>query len=208
MSQKPEKTLLERAYAAKTPDDIKDLYEDWAESYDAETGANGYATPDRLAQALHAFLPDPDTPILDYGCGTGLSGLALRRAGLTTVDGLDPSPAMLERARATGAYRSLSGFDIHDPAPIPEGAYRVITCVGVISTGAAPPSTFDLVMRALPKGGVVALSLNDHALADPAYTAALNTWLDCGAARLHVKEDGPHLPEKNLNSTIYIIEKL
>lgn len=83
----------------------------------------------------------------------------------------------------------------------------MITAVGVIGTGAAPPSAFDLVMKALPKGGVLAFSYNDHALASPEYTGKLNEWVDSGAARLRVKEYGPHLPGQNINSNIYILEK-
>ena len=33
-------------------------------------------------------------------------------------------------------------------------------------------------------------------------------WTDCGAARLVFKDYGPHLPALNMNSTVYILEKL
>jgi len=32
--------------------------------------------------------------------------------------------------------------------------------------------------------------------------------VDPGAARIQVREYGPHLPERNMNSTIYVCEKL
>jgi hypothetical protein len=50
-------------------------------------------------------------------------------------------------------------------------------------------------------------SLNDHALADPAYTGKLNEWLDCCAARLLFRDHGDHLSGLNLKSTVYVIEK-
>ncbi|MEQ9259906.1 MAG: methyltransferase domain-containing protein [Roseovarius sp.] len=199
--------FLDKAYNLASPEETQAMYDAWAASYDAEIAENGYATPGRLAELLFRHLPEPSEPILDYGCGTGLSGLALKLAGFEVIDGMDPSPEMLDGARRKGVYRKLDLLDLGQTEPIPQGAYRVITCVGVIGTGAAPASTFDLVMHALPKGGIVALSLNDHALAEPKYSAALNGWLDCGAARLHVKNYGPHLPGQNLNSNIYIIEK-
>ena len=199
--------FLDRVYDESTPEGTRALYDDWAASYDAEVGENGYATPGRVAKALYEHLNAPDTPILDFGCGTGLSGLALKLAGFSTIDGLDPSPEMLDGARAKGVYRSLTTMDIFDPAPIARNSYSVITAIGVIGTGAAPASTFDLVMTTLPKGGTMALSLNDHALADPQYEGALNQWLDCGAANLMVKDYGPHLPGQGLKSNIYIIEK-
>ena len=200
------KKFLDRVYDSMTPEETLTLYEAWADSYDAETAENGYATPDRVAKALRAHLSDPNTPVLDFGCGTGLSGLALKGAGCAVIDGVDPSDKMLAGAREKGCYRRLAALDIHDPAPIPKGTYRAICAIGVIGTGAAPASTFDLLLKALPQSGLLAVSLNDHALRDPYYEGAMNAWLDCGAARLLFKEYGPHLPGRNLKSNVYIIE--
>lgn len=200
-------SFFDKAYATADPDETRALYDAWAASYDAEIAANGYATPGRVADAMFRFHKSPEAPLLDYGCGTGLSGLALKLAGFTTIDGMDPSHEMLDGARRKAVYRTLTPIDLSDPEPIPASAYGAITCIGVIGTGAAPASTLDLVMHALPKGGLLGFSLNDHALADRQYEGALNGWLDCGAARLLFREHGPHLPGQNIKSTVYIIEK-
>lgn len=198
--------FLDSAYSHTSPEDLRDFYNDWAASYDAEVGDNGYVTPRRIAEAMAAYIPLAST-VLDYGCGTGLSGLALRAAGFTTLDGLDPSEDMLAGARATNVYRTLALVDITDPAPIPAKTYDAIACIGVISTGAAPPETLHMVMEALRPRGYLSLSFNDHALEDPTYEGALDQWLDTDRARLLFKEYGPHLPGRNLNSNIYIIKK-
>ncbi len=199
--------FLDRVYGKSTPEETQALYDAWAATYDAEIAENGYATPGRVAEAMFRHLPEPDTPILDFGCGTGLSGLALKLAGFTQIDGMDPSPEMVDGARKKGVYRTLSVMEMGDEAPVPPGSYRAITAIGVIGTGAAPASTFDLLLRALPRGGYLGVSLNDHALKDPQYEGALNQWLDCGAARLLFKKYGAHLPGLNLKSNVYIIEK-
>ena len=62
------------------------VYADWADNYDAEITSRGYRTPDRLAAALSKFVT-AETPILDFGCGTGIGGAALIRAGFRTIDG-------------------------------------------------------------------------------------------------------------------------
>ncbi|QFT92956.1 Methyltransferase domain protein [Roseovarius sp. THAF9] len=200
-------SFFDKVYEAADPEETRALYDAWAASYDAEIADNGYATPGRVADAMFRFAKSHEAPLLDYGCGTGLSGLALKLAGFSTIDGMDPSQEMLDGARRKAVYRTLTPIDLSDPDPIPAGAYEAITCIGVIGTGAAPASTLDLVMHVLPKGGLLGFSLNDHALADPQYEGALNSWLDRGAANVLFREYGPHLPGQNINSTVYIIEK-
>ncbi|SLN41178.1 Trans-aconitate 2-methyltransferase [Roseovarius litorisediminis] len=56
--------------------------------------------------------------IVDLGCGNGAIGDALTaRAGGRQVVGVDASPAMLEKAKQTGAYDSLQQADINDWHP-------------------------------------------------------------------------------------------
>ncbi|MDX1743039.1 MAG: methyltransferase domain-containing protein [Ruegeria sp.] len=198
---------LKNAYGLDTPQATHAHYQKWASSYDSEVAAQGYATPGRVAEALWSKLPEPKTPILDYGCGTGLSGVALNAVGFEVIDGVDPSPKMLEGAAAKGVYRKLSSFEITDPNPLDQGAYKAIAAIGVIGTGAAPPGVFDLLMRALPKDGLLAFSFNDHTLDDVSYTSRLNDWLDTGAARLLFREYGPHLPGMDLKSDVYVVQK-
>lgn len=199
--------FLDKTYQLGSEAETRDHYQRWAASYDAEIAENGYVTPGRVAEALWRVLPEPDTPLLDFGCGTGLSGLALRRAGFNIVDGVDPSSEMLGQARTKGAYRTLSALDLDDRAPVTKGSYRAIAAIGVLGTGAAPPETFDLLMNALDRGGLLAFSYNEHTLADARFTGKLNEWLDCGAARLLFRESGPHLTGKGLHADVYIIEK-
>ena len=89
---------LTQAYALETPEDSQKLYADWADTYEADVAAYGYATPARIARALAPHLPDTSAPILDFGCGTGLSGQALAAAGFTTIDGTDISAEMRAQA--------------------------------------------------------------------------------------------------------------
>ena len=201
------KRYFDRAYGLETQSDTDALYRDWAESYDDEVGAMGYATPGRVAAALRNFAADPTSALLDYGCGTGVSGAALAGVGFTSIDGMDPSPEMLAQARAKGIYRDLLPLDLSDPAPVPSGRYPLIAAIGVIGAGAAPLAAFDLLMRALPRGGLLGLSFNDATLADPSCEGRVSDWTDTGAARLKFREHGPHLREKNINATVYVIER-
>lgn len=201
------KGFLDRVYDARDVESTRALYDDWSASYEAEVAENGYVTPGRCADALALHLKDKAAPILDFGCGSGLSGLALTLAGFKTIDGVDLSSEMLALAQAKNIYRSLVQIEpdtLFDHQP---GDYAAIAAIGVIGAGATPITVFHRLMQGLGPGGLIVLSLNDHALDDPANDSALNEWLDCGAARLLFKEHGPHLTKIGLKACVYIIEK-
>lgn len=199
--------FLDQAYATSGTDATRALYDAWAASYEGEVAENGYATPGRVASLLAGIVADKSVPVMDFGCGTGRSGLALRLAGFDVIDGADLSPEMLKLARQKALYRALT---LVDPAkaPFEAGTYPVIAAIGVIGAGAAPVETFDTLMTLLPKGGFLALSYNDHTLKDPAFEGRISAWVDPGAACLLVRDYGPHLPARNMKSMIYVLEKL
>lgn len=197
--------FLSQVYAARNVDETRQVYDDWAASYEAEIAENGYATPGRCAAALVKVQTDLSSPVLDFGCGTGLSGLALRLAGFQTIDGVDISGEMLAQAADKQVYRETRQVPAHHE--VPHGQYRTIAAIGVIGSGAAPISVLDMLMHALGRGGRLVFSFNDHTLEDPVHEARINEWTDCGAARLLLREQGDHLPGIDMNSNVYILEK-
>ncbi|WP_299416851.1 class I SAM-dependent methyltransferase [uncultured Sulfitobacter sp.] len=198
-------SFLDKAYEARDADATRALYDSWSASYEVEITQNGYATPARCAQALAEFAKNKSAPLLDFGCGTGLSGLAMRLAGFEVIDGVDVSADMLAHARVKNVYRTLSQIE---PDAALEGDHLLMCAVGVIGAGAAPISALDTMLHALPSEGLLVFSLNDNALTDPGNTARLNEWLDCGAARLLFSEHGDHLPGHDLQSTVYVVGKV
>lgn len=202
------KKFLDGAYGLDGPDDTHKLYADWAASYDQEITENGYATPRRCAEALAGVAHDKTAPMLDIGCGTGLSGLALRAAGFTEIDGTDVSDDMLVQARErAGVYRSIQLTTLDDPFPFQMGDYANMVAVGVFSPAHAPPETMDKVLALLPSGGCFCFSLNDHALEDPRYEAKIAEVIGAGTATEVFREHGPHLPGIGLECTVYALRK-
>ncbi len=199
--------FLDKVYGARGTTATRALYDAWSTSYDAELEEQGYVTPARCSAALARYLPDKELPILDFGCGTGLSGLALKRAGFQTIDGVDLSADMLEQARAKMIYREQWMVTPTKPLPPDTNIYAAISAIGVLGAGAAPISTFDTLMKGLRRGGLLVFSLNDHALQDRTNEARVNEWLDCGAATLLLREYGDHLPGIGLKSNVYVLEK-
>jgi predicted TPR repeat methyltransferase len=199
--------FLDKVYTLGADTPTETLYKDWAATYDREVTEAGYATPGRSAEALASIVEDTSAPILDMGCGTGLSGIALRAAGFTVIDGVDLTEEMLEKARTLTLYRDLLRTDVSDPLPFKEGTHAHVAAIGLFSPSHAPASTVDLVLRYLPSGGCFVFSLNDHALADPTYEGVILNWVDCGAARILFKEYGDHLPAEGIQSVVYVLQK-
>lgn len=188
-------------------EETKAIYADWAETYDGDVTGWGYATPSRIAMALRQCGANPDKPILDFGCGTGLSGLALRAAGFTQIDGTDISPEMLEKARERGIYTHLWEGEPGNMGHVKRGQYPLIVATGVISLGAAPPETLDLLIDVLPSGGLLAFSFNEATLADRAYTDRLDIAVLAPDIEMVFEQEGPHLPAKDMISAVYVLAR-
>ncbi len=201
-------TYMDAIYETETGEDMRQYYNQWAGSYDAELTDNAYATPGRIAAALARFLADRTAPVLDFACGTGMSGLAMAGAGFTVIDGMDISEGMLEQARAKGVYRKLIRADPEARLDVRGEGYAAITAVGAIGAGAAPGHYIDDAIASLAPGGLFVVSLNDHTLEDPAFEARLTDRVADGTVERLMAEDGPHLPQIDLGARVWVVRRL
>jgi predicted TPR repeat methyltransferase len=198
---------LRSVYTVAGPEEAWEFYNGWAAGYDDEIAENGYITPQRCAEALAAHASAPWAPMMDLGCGTGISGLALRAAGFECIDGYDFSQAMLDKAAAKGVYRQTAIADLSQPLEIAEGVYQNAAAVGCITPEYMPPTVLDQILSKLPVGGCLVFSVNDHSAADGTIVGRIMTLVDCGAAELAFKEYGDHLPGIGLKATVYVLRK-
>jgi predicted TPR repeat methyltransferase len=92
---------------------IEELYSRFASFYDDNMrGDLDYRAPELLNHALRTALANRDgLSVLELGCGTGLFG-QLVRPWARYLEGIDLSPAMVERARQRGAYDRLDTAEI------------------------------------------------------------------------------------------------
>lgn len=197
-----DKAYLSTVYNLKSPEAVRDYYDAWSDSYDAELTSQGYATPARCASALVSLGVLPDALILDFGCGTGVSGQAFQAAGFTNLHGCDLSAEMLAKADDKSLYAKT--FTVPAGADLP-GGYDVVAAVGVIGAGSAPPEAFDAVIAAVKPGGFFVWSYNDHALEDPRFPSKIAEHIAKGA-ELVFQQHGPHIPGIGLSSTVYVLK--
>ena len=154
---------FESAYSLKTNKETRRHYMSWAESYDREVAdVNRYAQPERVAKTLSALRPDKECRILDAGCGSGLSGEAMKAMGFVRIDGCDFSPEMLQKSLEKGCYDTLFEANLNDGQPeLADETYDVVTCVGVFSFGHVYPDACDDMLRLLKTGGHFVIAVNE-----------------------------------------------
>jgi uncharacterized SAM-dependent methyltransferase/predicted TPR repeat methyltransferase len=153
--------IWKKAYAASTRDDLIDLYEEWADTYDADHAAIGFFGHLTAARVLSKYTPFAEiTNVLDAGCGTGAAGEALWSLGYRNLTGLDLSKDMLARAKEKGVYRQTAQVDLDQPVDLfPCSHFDAAILVGVFSYGQAPAHALDEMVRLVKPGGVVAFTM-------------------------------------------------
>ncbi len=196
------------AYTLSTSDEAKAMYDRWAAVYDQDLKNGDYQQPARCAAALVAQQPDGDIHILDVGCGTGLSGLALRDVGYAKIDGCDLSKGMLEKAGTLGLYEKLFACDLNQPPlPVQDENYDALTAVGVFSFGHIMPDAVDELLRITKTGGTIIIGLNDHFYEEGSLTAKLESVENEGKLSIINREHGDHIPANDLKGWVLTLRK-
>lgn len=104
---------------------------------------------------LLGVLPPVPARIVDLGCGTGTLAELLVDAGYS-VDGLDFSPAMIERARAKVPDARFITGDASDPE-LELGVYHAVVCRHVLWALPDPVAAITRWVRLLQPDGLLVL---------------------------------------------------
>jgi SAM-dependent methyltransferase len=150
---------LGAVYDAASPEEIARLYDGWAATYDAEMAMAGYRHPAIGAALLARHLPAGAAPVLDAGCGTGITGGWLGILGYPLVEGLDISEGMLAVARGRGVYAALHCAALGGPLPFGEGRFAAVIATGVFTTGHVGAEALPELIRVTRPGGILVLTV-------------------------------------------------
>jgi predicted TPR repeat methyltransferase len=178
---------LDDAYALETPEDNKNLYRNWASTYDADFAQrNKYIYPKTIA-AICAQLVDEDSPttVLDIGCGTGIVGTCLADSlTKSIIDGVDISPEMLHvastklRLSRDLVYRNLFEVDLTKPISFAKTKYDVAISAGTFTHGHLGPNALINVFSAVRPGGLMVVGINKEHFSANGFSAALEMATD------------------------------
>lgn len=156
-----------RAMRRSNPSYVRHLFDQFSADYDARMlGQLGYAAPLILRNLAGLVLPGAEGLVmLDLGCGTGLAAEAFRDMA-SVIDGIDLSPAMIEKARGRNIYRDLSIADLE--SALNEGAcvYDLLVAADTLVYLGDLSATFCGAAHALKPGGTFLFTVESGEDAD------------------------------------------
>jgi predicted TPR repeat methyltransferase len=133
---------------------VRHLFDQFSADYDSRMlGQLGYSAPLVLRELAALVMPagsEHSLNILDLGCGTGLVAVAFADLA-RRMDGIDLSPAMIEKARLRGLYSELIVGDI-EALPY-RSAYDLITAADTLVYLGDLAPVFTSIRNALRPGG-------------------------------------------------------
>jgi trans-aconitate methyltransferase len=164
---------LKGALGLTGPEACLAYYRDWAASYD-----NGFASEMQYLLPAHvaaAFIgAKGQGPLLDVGAGTGLLAEALRQMGfLESIDAVDFSVEMLERAAEKRIYAGLFQADITRPLSLPR-RYGGIVSSGTFTAGHVGPEALPHLLAVAGPQAQFALSINRRVWTSAGFDVALD----------------------------------
>ena len=140
-----------------TPVYIRTLFDQYADTFDENlTGALAYRAPMEVAAMLaRRGIAQRSADILDLGCGTGLSGMALHPFA-ARLDGVDLSPAMVAKAAARRIYDDLAVAEAREYLVAAKRDWDIVAAVDMLNyVGDLAPIFAAAAARIRPAGWLI-----------------------------------------------------
>lgn len=188
------------------------LYDDWAKTYDDDLtdASHGYVGPVQAAKVIAELSKKDGQTILDAGCGTGLSGLAVRDAlgSSAVIDGIDISPGMLELAAKKDVYRNLQPADLSKAIAMTSDTYDVVVCVGTMTEGHVGPSpALGEFVRVTKGGGLVVATVKETIWCRGGYEAEVDRLASEGLVTVVSTDSVPYRQAQGVNARLLVVRK-
>ena len=173
---------LDAAYAVETPDDNRQLYKNWAATYDTGfVDKNKYSYPKRITEICAASVSATDVlRVIDIGCGTGVVGVRLSELlPHAVIDGADISAEMLHialsklRSDGSPVYGELGEVDLTLPITFARSRYDILISAGTFTHGHLGPDALIAVVSTLKPGGQAFVGINKQHFVGNGFESAL-----------------------------------
>ena len=166
---------IESVYHSTSRQGLAKTYDDWASDYDADMQSTGYIHPAIIVGLVSRYVRNPAAAILDAGVGTGTIGQLLSILGYINLLGVDMSEGMLAKARARNIYVELRQGILGEPLDFKTASIDCIVSTGTFTTGHAPASAFDELVRITKQGGYLIFTVGTVAWEEAGFDVKFNT---------------------------------
>ncbi|NES81684.1 MAG: class I SAM-dependent methyltransferase [Moorea sp. SIO1G6] len=147
---------------SESTEELKNKYDSWANTYDADVGEDWSFMPANIARTLSKLLPNKNATILDAGAGTGLVGEALAKQGYTNLTAADLSEKMLAIARERQVYKALHQCNLEDsPVFSNSVTFDAIIAAGVFAYAHAGVEVLNNLFCFLKEEGIFLLTIRE-----------------------------------------------
>jgi predicted TPR repeat methyltransferase len=138
---------------------VKQLFDDFAASFDENLTALKYRAPELIAARLGAEIAsDGSREILDAGCGTGWCGPLLRGMARRLV-GVDLSKGMVEKAQLRAVYDELVVEELSQFMRGRPNTFDVVACADTLVYFGALEQPLAAARQCLRPGGILVFTL-------------------------------------------------
>lgn len=183
MAEKSKKQItLADAYNLVTPDDSRELYAQWAPTYDKTfIEENQYVYPATIAAVLAKHMPaDRSFSVIDIGCGTGAVGEEVAKVRPNSViEGVDISPEMLAvaasklRADGTKVYEDLHEADLTATIYFAANYFDFLVSAGSFTIGHLGAYELIDVIQVCRSGATIVVGVNQQHWEDNDFASAI-----------------------------------
>ena len=192
--------ILKVAYAAGNDiDEIVSRYDEMADSYHAIHKSGTWVGPNKVAEVAASLIDGEEekrqVEILDFGAGTGLSGMAMKNKGFSTIDALDVSKKMVDIAQAESngeLYRKIIiGILKENDDLIKQESYGMVVSMGCIGTHTDADEVYRIMPLVKP-GGYIVYTIKNEANESESFQslyAALKEHNDVGEEKAEEKSN-------------------
>ena len=138
---------------------VRQLFDDFATSFDENLTALKYRAPELIAERLgREVANDGSRDILDAGCGTGWCGPLLRGFARHLV-GVDLSTAMVDRARVRAVYDELVVEELTQFMRTRPNTFDVVASADTLVYFGSLDEPLEAACHCLRKGGILVFTV-------------------------------------------------
>ena len=149
-------------YKLTSKEKVLEYYDNWTEMsrYNKDMIEWQYIAPKNSVDVFKKYALNKKIKILDAGCGTGLVGIELIKAGYSNLTGVDFSRSMINLV-PKNLYKSLKLVDLNKPLQYKNNYFDAVMCVGTFTYGHVKAHALNEFIRIIKKDGLICFTINE-----------------------------------------------